>query len=561
MYANARPLRQLIYWWIARNPTYLLSAALMALGARLYLDHPNARAGDAGLILLTLGVLQGYEWAVATILVVLHHMARSPEDKPSLMLVTALFWTGPLAATSEMIAHRADLGLLLSGGACAIAIIEFSFLRRTLGLRISPAGRLTAALAVLFLGIAPTLIKIPETANGTNELFLYFSWWLLAALALIPLASVRWHGHGRKSGAWLGRSRRDLYMELSLTAIVLAAAAAHLAAMNYAYYGHARWFYVSPLLCAVGMTGIGCLVQLRTRWPIIAGFFASLPLIAIVPTGQGFDARVPVEMLPVWLQDPALAVLVLAGTTWWYAARRLGSKLLLHMGTAAMAGGVFLARDLLVPPVAAPMIATAAPQMAWIQPWFLLILATAAGYFALLAVVHRSRSEGVLAVLLLQAAWLVGMAHRGEQADLLAVFSFGWCALLIVHIVGRPKLGHIALPVIYLLTVSWFFDGQTQTEWLARVHGSGLVVAMLILGQFWPATHYRGLAVAAACGHMLFYGGRNLTRTDHLLAASVVIASFALLAAGAAISFYKPTLLRVPTGNVHHKPLSSGLYE
>ena len=45
-------------WWIRRNPTYLLSAVCMAVGARLYLVEPRTRAGDVGVILLTLGVLQ-----------------------------------------------------------------------------------------------------------------------------------------------------------------------------------------------------------------------------------------------------------------------------------------------------------------------------------------------------------------------------------------------------------------------------------------------------------------------------------------------------------------------
>src|SRR5262245_26100443 len=86
-------------WWVQHNPNYLLSAACMAIGARLLLVSPHTRAGDIGAVLLTLGVLQLYEWAVAGVLVLLHHSRRSPEDHRMLLLVTALFWTGPLAAT------------------------------------------------------------------------------------------------------------------------------------------------------------------------------------------------------------------------------------------------------------------------------------------------------------------------------------------------------------------------------------------------------------------------------------------------------------------------------
>ena len=63
-------------WWVERNPTYLISAGLMAVGARLYLVSPSSRAGDVGLIMLTLGVLQLYMWAVTGILLALRRWGR-----------------------------------------------------------------------------------------------------------------------------------------------------------------------------------------------------------------------------------------------------------------------------------------------------------------------------------------------------------------------------------------------------------------------------------------------------------------------------------------------------
>jgi len=55
-------------WWVRRNPMYLVSAVFMAGGARMYLVSPGTRPGDIGLILLTLGILQAYEWAVTGVL-------------------------------------------------------------------------------------------------------------------------------------------------------------------------------------------------------------------------------------------------------------------------------------------------------------------------------------------------------------------------------------------------------------------------------------------------------------------------------------------------------------
>ena len=67
-------------WLLRHNPLYLLSAALMALGARLCLVDPTDAAGDVAVILLTLAGLQAYEWAVGAVLLLLHRHRRAPED-------------------------------------------------------------------------------------------------------------------------------------------------------------------------------------------------------------------------------------------------------------------------------------------------------------------------------------------------------------------------------------------------------------------------------------------------------------------------------------------------
>ena len=89
----------------------------MAVGARLYLVSPGSYAGDLGLILITSrAFLQAYKWAVMSILLLLHRSRRSPEDEPSLLLVAALFWTGPLAAVTELSTRDAHQGLLAAIG-------------------------------------------------------------------------------------------------------------------------------------------------------------------------------------------------------------------------------------------------------------------------------------------------------------------------------------------------------------------------------------------------------------------------------------------------------------
>jgi hypothetical protein len=147
----------------------------MAVGARLYLVQPNTPVGDIGVILVTLGVLQVYEWAVTAILLLLHRWRRSPEDEPSLLLVAALFWTGPLAATVELSARQAREGLLCAVGVLVFALIELFIVRRSLALGLSGPTRVLAVACFVLLVVAPAVLHV-ENGPGTNELFLYGCW-------------------------------------------------------------------------------------------------------------------------------------------------------------------------------------------------------------------------------------------------------------------------------------------------------------------------------------------------------------------------------------------------
>lgn len=141
-------------WLIDRNPTYLVSACLVAVGARGLLVDPASPAGDLVLIVVTLAALQLYEWAVGAILIALHRARKSPEDEPSLLLVGALFWTGPVAATLEMIALRPNLGTAMTAGACVIAIGEMLTVCRVLGIALRRGTYVVASCSIALLAVA-----------------------------------------------------------------------------------------------------------------------------------------------------------------------------------------------------------------------------------------------------------------------------------------------------------------------------------------------------------------------------------------------------------------------
>lgn len=525
-------------WWLRRNPTYLLSAAAMAVGAKLYLDAPNARAGDIGLILLTLGVLQLYELAVSTVLVVLHHLRRSPEDQPSLLLVAALFWTGPLAATLELSEHDAWLGLGFAIAACILAVVELQSLQRWLELRISPAGSLVAGLCLLLITLAPWRLRVPYTAAGTDEIGLYGCWWLLAAMALFALPAVRWHAwHARPNGV-TGEAARALKRELAFLALVAAATGTHLYAMNYTFCGHARAFYGAPLILAATLVGWEMLAALRTRDRRVHAVFAAFPIIAIMLSWPGFDGEVPAGQLPPLLRDPRLAILACAALAWWYGAARHKLALLLHAGSAAAALAVLLAL-----PRPMPAIEIVRPA----APWPLAIVCAlygVAAYFLLSGLWRRSQVElgaALLAGMVATSAWV----WRRTDADVLAILLVaGWGWLLATHIgaAGR-NWGPRVAPLLLLVAASCGFDFDTRLCWLARGHALAMTLLLLAAGWCWPQTRYARLGSAAGGVWLTFCLARGVTQGPNAAARLTVVSAFALLAAGVAISWYKHRLL------------------
>ena len=530
-------------WWIQRNPMYLLSAACMALGARLYLVSPSTRAGDGGVILLTLGILQAYEWAVTAVLLALNRRGRSPEDRPSLLLVAALFWTGPMAATAEMTVHNWTLGLICAVAACVIAFAELAAVHRLLGWRFSLTGRAAAAACVLLLAVAPPLLRVPESVNGRNEVGLYAAWWLLAGIGLAGLASVRHHlSRGGERGV------RELGCELAMLGLTAGAAAAHLAGMNYAYFGHAQWFYASPLLVVVSMVMMDALGRTRrepTTWmqAALRWVAALLPVIAVVLAHGRFDEHLPLKLLPGFLRDPLLGVLVLAGLGWWFGFRRLGDVKLLHAGSVAMGWAAMRGLRVFATAPATLDVPAAGPDA--VRNLVVIGLYLLAIYLLCIAAIRRCRGEAMAAVMVHQVAWTLMWWDRTPADVLIVCISAGWCWLACLHLLGRPSLMVNAVPLMFLALVAWGYDFAPELCWYARAHAAAMMLVLVVVALLRPASRYALLTGVTGLANGLFYSGRWIGDRENAVAAFVVIAAFLLLAAGATISWRKHALLEV----------------
>ncbi len=536
-------------WWIERNPAYLMSAACMAVGAKLYLDAPTARAGDIGLILLTLGILQVYEAVVAGILVLLHRSRRSPEDEPSLLLVAAVCWTGPMAATIEMTARQSELGLLCAVGAAAIALSELWTVKRALALRLSFWTQLMAAACLVLLTGAPRLLRIPPGATGANELYLYSAWWLLAGIALLGLGAAR-RGSAQAVASVSEAGTRFLAgnpqrSELYLAGILLLAMAVHLIGMNHAFFGHARLFYASPLIVALAW-----ILLWSCGRPWLVRGAALLPAAAIVLAMQGFHPDVPAHMLPAWLRDPLPAISLMAAGAWWLGFRRHRLALLLHAANAAIAFGLLKAVPLIVSDMPSVHFPRDAGDIS--RDSLALLLGAAAVYFLLTACVRRSTIEAVASLGLTNAAIAVWVWERDPAGVMLIALTTGWCVWLSMHVITRRAWTAWALlPIAFLMGLGWIYEFDPLLRDVARAHAALLIGALLAAGLIWPATRYGPVSGVVALAHLAFFSVRWIVQGPQPVPGLIVLGAFVLLAAGVLTSWNKHRLLASkPSDNI-----------
>ncbi len=531
-----------VNWWIRRNPMYLLSAAAMALGARWYLVAPDAPAGEIGLIVLTLGVLQAYELAVTGVLILLHRRRKSPEDQPSLLLVAALFWTGPMAATVEMTARDRAAGVGFAAAACLIALIELHAVRRAIGLRLSGWCQLAVSACVVLLAAAPARLRLAHAASGTDEVALYLFWWLLAGLVLLSLGALAWHARRQRDPASAHVGRRATHVEMAFLGIVFAAAAGHLWGMSYAFFGNARAFYAAPVLTALTVALFDYLARLRTRSPWLWGVCATLPAVAIALATEGFSEEVPLSDLPAPLRDPLLSTLAISAAAWWFGCVRGGSPLLLHAGSAAVATA---ALRLVGVPDKLPADFEPLRAGAVVACDEAAILAYAlAVYLLAIGGLRRSRAETVAAVAVHVVAFALLIWNRTPADLMLTCLLAGWTWLVVLHVVlSRPRWTVTVWPVALLVFLTAAFGWQAELKVYAAAHGAAMVVLLVAAGWLWPWTRYRTLGAVASGTFLTLAAGHGVMRGAHSRAAIAVLSAFLLLTAGAATSWYKRRLL------------------
>ena len=514
-------------WLLWHNPAYLMSAAMMAIGVRCLLVGSSGLPGDVMIIVVTFAVLQVYEWAVGGILLLLDRSGRSPEDKPPLMLVAMLFWTGPLMATIELTVASPGLGTSVAVGAGGLACIELWLAGRLLAIRLARSAYAIAGASLTLLVATPTILRWLTGPSGLSEVALYFAWWTLGGIVL----HRAWSGDAGESGGVLAMpaGRRG---EMLFLVIVVAAAAGHLVAMNHSFWCHARLFYGAPLLAAVATVAFRGVS--RAKKPLSYGgvIAASLPGAAIMVSMQPFSDTVPVEVLPSVLRDPLSTSLLLAALAWWCGARWLRQLPLLHLGSVAI--GVVAGR--VVMGGAAPM--GSIRELSAVYHWAALYVVV--GYLLVVSLLVRRRAEAAAAVAVHWLGLSVLSPGGAGMGSMPAWMLAGWSSLLVVHVLSdRPSMWLRLPPILLLTAVSMVYHRDPELAWVARGHAAGMTALLFGVGCFWPWTRYRAVAMGLAASGALYALVDGLVRGVVPMALVVVASSFALLAAGLFVSVKK----------------------
>lgn len=539
--ASPSVTRRVIDWWIRRNPAYLLSAVCMAAGAREFLVSPDARAGEVGLMVAVFGVLQAYKWAVDAIVVLLARSRRAPEDWDSLLLVAAVFWTGPIAATVELAAKYGWPGQVLTVVVCIAAMFELVALGRVVGTRISRVTGVIAIGVLSLLAAAPIMLRV-QSADGTNDIMLYFAWWVLAAVTLLAARIPAMSAAGVAPGHAAEREEGgNVKRELVFICVTIAAAATQLIGMNYAFLGHASAVHAMPVVAAGTIAGIEIARQLSAG-RLMIGLFALLgPTILVAFARLGFSAEFPQGALPVVLSDPWALACGLCAAIWFFVAFRLRIVAVVHLAIFVV---VLLAWRM---DVGASSIISAAAQPAANSSnadWSTKALMMVSAYLLLFGALSRRRVEAIAGLAAMYCALVSWCGWSDDVASFTNAILLGWLALVAIHVqFSRPPAIAYALVLGWLTGAGWVADFSDVAASPARVHSALIILAAVLIAIRRPGA-VRSVGIGILSVHCAFAITRITGLSPHPVAVGIVISAFALLVGGAVVSWNKPRLLR-----------------
>ncbi|MGD0093622.1 MAG: hypothetical protein ABSE73_27245, partial [Planctomycetota bacterium] len=157
--------------WVLRecirtNPLYVISAALLCYGVLLLNQEIDPQIGKAGGIILTLALLNFYEFEVLIVatIVLKHRQPEGGRDLHGLTMVAALFLGGSLLALDELIAIWPWLGWVLVPAALLLVAGKLAWYARLPGLNL-PLRFRNVVVILLAAGAISPLLGHPEIVS------------------------------------------------------------------------------------------------------------------------------------------------------------------------------------------------------------------------------------------------------------------------------------------------------------------------------------------------------------------------------------------------------------
>lgn len=527
-------------WIHRRNPAYLASACLMAIGARLLLVSEKHDAGLLSVIFLTLIVIQLYVWSVGAVIMSLHAFGRGGTDRSHLLLLFAAFWTGPMTATIELSLSHPLLGLIVGLAAAVIAMIEYRLILGFTGLRVSHFTTAAAFLLLITIAAVPPTARAIQSHSSALQLLLHVAWCVPACMCLLTLSALRRHSPAPVEGSarvWIGRRFRPGGLpglrELIFQGLLVSACVAHLAGIQHAFLADWSWINLCPLLTGLSLYGMALSEVFGRKHGKNACMCVPLAILGV----GWMSPDAPVPLGAGALHAGLVGAMLCATITWSYAAIRFGSRIALH---AAGAAAAMLLLGVIDVGARTEHLARVGGESSSFVSGSAALAGVVSLYLATYAMLTRRRYEGVAAAGLLFLSGILWLSDRTDSLVLQTVLMTPWLVIAMYGLSVRNCRTDVMaglLLVIMLLAAATWIDEDMRL--LAQVYGAAAFATCLTGGIWFQARSMLVTSLATAGALLLGQLWRMASIREQTTPLMLIFASFTLLAFGAMISWRK----------------------
>jgi hypothetical protein len=296
-----------------RNPFYLLSALCMFVGFRVVLGALNSAPGDWKTLLMLMGTLQVYEFAIIALALFLIVKRGLVRDGWILLGIEALFLVDLTNLNAELFTAMPRLGTVVNSICFVLAIAKVFAVVRVLGLRLSTgtAGYIAAQLAFLF-GLPGLFWLMRSPAATVSPMQIYSVWWMAALLIAGGAMLVKRVSTGDSAMAALPWR---LYIVVPLVSLLV-----HLASQNRVYWVHFHTANLAPIFLAT----VVAITQSKRRWhPLAMPASMGLVLLSVAAsvTPYEYQRELSTHLFHILMSPLRIELLAATGVTIFLAAR------------------------------------------------------------------------------------------------------------------------------------------------------------------------------------------------------------------------------------------------